>query len=48
VRVTKPTVPDAIADTFEKREIERTKLSIKKEEQKLKTKRTVWLNQNRR
>ena len=31
VRVTKPTVPPAIAETFEDREVERTKLLIKKQ-----------------
>lgn len=35
VRVTKPTVPPAIAETFEDREVERTKLLIKKQEQRL-------------
>lgn len=40
VRVTKPTVPEAIARNFEEREVERTKLLIKKEEQKLREKCT--------
>jgi hypothetical protein len=31
VRVTKPKVPEAIAETFEQREVERTKLRIKQE-----------------
>jgi regulator of protease activity HflC (stomatin/prohibitin superfamily) len=35
VRVTKPTVPASIAETFEDREVERTKLLIKKQEQRL-------------
>lgn len=35
VRVTKPTVPPSIAETFEDREVERTKLLIKKQEQRL-------------
>lgn len=38
VRVTKPTVPEAIARNFEEREVERTKLLIKKEEQRLREK----------
>jgi hypothetical protein len=38
VRVTKPTVPETIARNYEEREVERTKLLIKKEEQKLKEK----------
>ena len=38
MRVTKPTVPDAIAKSYEEREVERTKLLIKKEEQKLREK----------
>jgi len=35
VRVTKPTVPEAIAKNYEEREVERTKVLIKKQEQKL-------------
>ncbi len=35
MRVTKPTVPASIAETFEDREVERTKLLIKKQEQRL-------------
>lgn len=38
VRVTKPTVPEAIAKSYEEREVERTKLLIKKEEQRLREK----------
>lgn len=38
VRVTKPTVPNSIAANYEEREVERTKVLMKKEEQKLKEK----------
>ena len=31
VRVTKPTVPESIAQNYEQREVERTKLLIRKE-----------------
>ena len=34
VRVTKPSVPESIARNYEEREVERTKLLIRKEEQK--------------
>lgn len=40
VRVTKPTVPASIAANYEEREVERTKVLIKKEEQKLREKGT--------
>ena len=36
--VTKPTVPEVIARSFEEREVERTKVMMKKEEQRLKEK----------
>jgi hypothetical protein len=39
-------VPAAIAQTFEDREVERTKLAIKQEEQKLKKKRRFLFIQN--
>lgn len=38
VRVTKPSVPDSIAKSYEQREVERTKLLIRKEEQYLREK----------
>ena len=38
VRVTKPKVPESIAQTYEDREVERTKLLIKKQEQRLREK----------
>ena len=40
VRVTKPKVPNSIAATYEEREVERTKLLIRKEEQRLREKGT--------
>ena len=41
VRVTKPSVPESIARNYEEREVERTKLLIRKEEQKLREKGTA-------
>lgn len=38
MRVTKPSVPESIAKTYEEREVERTKLLIKKQDQRLKEK----------
>jgi hypothetical protein len=35
VRVTKPQVPIKISETFVQREVERTKLLVKKEEKKI-------------
>lgn len=46
VRVTKPTVPEAIAKNYEEREVERTKVLIKKQEQKLRQKCNFLLNKN--
>jgi hypothetical protein len=48
VRVTKPTVPESIARNFEEREVERTKLLIKKEEQRLREKGISIYMQNLR
>jgi hypothetical protein len=48
VRVTKPTVPNSIAANYEEREVERTKVLMKKEEQKLKEKGKTLSMQNPR
>ena len=41
--MTKPSVPESIARSYEEREVERTKLLIRKEEQKLREKCTKYL-----